>query len=321
MERTESMTRASAPVGQHDGSYVDWAAVLGGATIATAIAALFTAFGAALGLTALSAEPGEGSFNFAIILSGVWMVITLVASYAIGGYVAGRMRRRVDQASADEVSAHDGINGLVVWGLGMLVGAIMLTSAATSAVSAVGSAADTVISAAGATAGGMADGAISAAGALLPDGVASNPLAYVTDTLLRPAAADPLIATPESLTRDTAAILGNYLVTGEITDQERAYLETAVAANTALTPAEVTARVDAAIASAQTARDEAAALAAEAEELAINVAEAARISAILTAFLLTAASLVAGATACVAAVRGGRHRDEGRIFGGLAFRI
>ena len=318
MERTETMTRASAPDVTNDRSYIDWAAILGGAVVATAIATVFTTFGAALGLSAISADPGEGSFNFAIILSGIWVVVTLVASYAAGGYIAGRMRRRVDQASADEVMARDMINGLVVWGVGMVIGAMLLTNAA---ISAVGTAAGTVATAAGSAVGGAAEGAIAAAGAMIPDSVTADPMGFVTSSLLRPAAADPLTATPEALKADAGAILANVVATGEISDAERAYLESAVAAQTGLPPADITARVDAAIAAAQTAREEAAQFAAEAEQMAIDLAETARVSGILTAFLLAATALVAAATAGIAAVRGGRHRDEGRLFGGFAYRV
>lgn len=321
MERTETMTRASAPDTTSDRSYIDWAAILGGAVVATAVATIFATFGAALGLAALSAEPGEGSFNFAVILSGIWVVVTLVASYAAGGYIAGRMRRRVDQATADEVIARDMINGLVVWGVGMVVGAMLLTNAATSAVSAVGSAAGTVITAAGSAVGGAAEGALTAAGAMVPDSATAGPMGYVTNTLLRPAAADPLTATPEVLTADVGSILANVVTTGEISDAERTYLESAVAAQTGLAPAEVTTRVDSAIAAAQTAREEAAQLVTEAEQMAIDVAEAARKTGILTAFLLAAAALVAAATSGIAAVRGGRHRDEGRLFGGFSYKV
>lgn len=321
MERTETMTRASAPDVTNDRSYIDWAAILGGAVVATAIATVLTTFGAALGLSAISADPGEGSFNFAIILSGIWVVVTLVASYAAGGYIAGRMRRRVDQASADEVMARDMINGLVVWGVGMVIGAMLLTNAATSAISAVGTGAGTVATAAGSAVGGAAEGAIAAAGAMIPDSVTADPMGFVTSSLLRPAAADPLTATPEALKADAGAILANVVATGEISDAERAYLESAVAAQTGLPPADITARVDAAIAAAQTAREEAAQFAAEVEQMAIDLAETARVSGILTAFLLAATALVAAATAGIAAVRGGRHRDEGRLFGGFAYRV
>jgi len=318
MERTQSLTDATTPVAQTDRGYFDWAAIFGGAVVATAIAVLFTAFGAALGLSAISAEPGEGSFNFAVILSGIWMAVTLVASYAAGGYIAGRMRRRVDSASAEEVTARDGINGMAVWGVGMIVGVVIVGNAVSNTVAAVGSVAQTTIEAAGSAIGGVGEGALTAAGAMTEDG--SNPVSYVSNTLLRADAVDPATATPESLATNTSAILGNVLATGEISDSERAYLESAVAANTGLSGAAATERVDTAISAAQTARDEARALAAQAEQTAIDVAEAARISAILTAFLITAASLVAGATATVAAVRGGQHRDQGRLYGGLSVR-
>ncbi len=320
MERTERLTEASAPARTTDGSYVDWSAILAGAVVAAAIAALFTAFGAAIGLSAISAEPGEGSINFAIILSAIWLLVTLVASYMTGGYIAGRMRRRVDQASADEVSVRDGVNGLVVWGVGTLVGAMMLTNAATATLSAAGSAAETVVTAAGSAMGGAAQGAMAAAGEMMPAGAMADPMAFATDTLLRAPTVDPAATSNPDLTRETSAILANVLMTGEISDTDRAYLESAVAARSGLAPAEVTARVDTAIETAQTARADAEQLAEEARQMAIDVAETARISAVLTAFLLTAAALVAAAAATVGAVRGGVHRDEGRVFAGLSYR-
>ena len=38
-----------------------------------------------------------------------------------------------------------------------------------------------------------------------------------------------------------------------------------------------------------------------------------------SAFLLAASSLVAGAAAYIGAVRGGRHRDENKLWGGLRY--
>jgi hypothetical protein len=319
MERSERLTDASAPAQTLDRSYIDWSAILAGAVVAAAIAALFTAFGAALGLSAISAVPGDGSISFAVILTGLWFVITLVASYMTGGYIAGRMRRRVDQATADEVSVRDGINGLVVWGVGILVGAVLLTNAATSTISTVGSAAETAVTAAGSAAGGVAEGVMAAAGNMLPDAASADPMAFINDTMLRSTSVNPAGASNADLARETSGILGNVLATGEITDEDRAYLESAVAACTGLTPTEVTARVDAAIEGAQSARAEAERLAEEARQTAIEVAETARISAVLTAFLLAASALVAAAAATVGAVRGGVHRDEGRVFGGLSY--
>lgn len=320
MERTETLTAQSAPKVALEGSYVDWSAILAGAATAAAIATLLAGFGAALGLSAVSLEPGQGSVTLAMVVGAVFLVVTLVASYGSGGYIAGRMRRRVDQASADEVSLHDGLNGLAVWAVGTLVTVMLLTNAAGNVVSAAGSAASTAVTAAGSAVGGMAQGALTAAGAALPENAGTNAMSFVTDTLLRtsPNAATP--AEPGETARQTAGIFANYLTTGEISNADRAYLEAAVASETGLTATEVTTRVDAAIAAAEAQRAEAALLAEEAKQTAIDIAQTARISAVLTAFLLTAAALVAAAAACVAAVRGGLHRDEGRVFAGFSYR-
>ena len=319
MERTEQLTHASAPAHDRSGAYIDWAAIFAGAVVATAVAALFTGFGAALGLSSLSAEPGEGSFSFAVILTGLWMVVTLVASYGIGGYIAGRMRRRVEDASASEVAARDGVNGLVVWGVAMIAGFTVMASVVSGTVSTAGSVAGSVASAAGSAAGGMAQGALSAAGAMAQDAAASNPMGFVTDTLLRPAAVTPGLSDPAELARQSSAILANVVATGEISDPDRAYLISAATATSTLSAAEAQIRVDAAVETAQTARTEAARLAEEAKQAAIDAAEVARVGAVLAGFLIAAASLVAAAAAFVGGVRGGLHRDEGRIFSGLSY--
>lgn len=338
MERTEAMTRASAPAQVLGGSYIDWAAIIGGGVVAVAVGSVFTGFGAALGLSTISAEPGEGSFNFMLILTAIWIVLTLVGSYMAGGYITGRMRRRIDSATAEEVTVRDGVNGLIVWGLGIVVSIMLLGAAASTTVSAVGTAATaagSVLGAAATTAGAVvgnaAEGALSAAGAMVPEAAAKDPMSFVSDTLLRPAQVTPGATGADDTARQTAAILGNVMMTGEITDAERGYLASAVTAATGATPAEATARVDEAVTAAQDAKAKAEQLAAdakaeadrlakEAEDAAIKAAEVARVSAILTAFVLAAAALVAGAAAYIGAVRGGRHRDEGRIFGGFAYR-
>ncbi len=301
-----------------DRSYVDWAAIAGGGVVAVAIGLLASGFGAALGLTAISADEGEGSGLLALVLSGVWIAVSMVAAYATGGYVAGRMRRRVDGAATSEVTVRDGMNGLIVWGVGVLLSAMVLGSVIGTTVSAVGNVAAGVGKAAVDVASGAASGAMNAAGAMVPDAVKADPMAFVTNSMLRPASVTPGEGN-DGTTADAASVLGNLATTGEISDPDRAYLVQLTTARTGLTEAEATARVDAAIKSTQDARDAAAKLAADAEEAARNAAETARISAILTAFLLTAMALVSAVAAYVAAVKGGRHRDDGRVFGGFAY--
>ncbi len=120
---------------------------------------------------------------------------------------------------------------------------------------------------------------------------------YLNRTLLRPSAVGTAPADPATMAGDTAAILANVLKTGEISDPERAYLVSAVVTSTGATPAEAATRVDAAINATQTARSDAEKglvdpkaaadkLAADADAIAIRAAELARVSAILSAFLL-----------------------------------
>ncbi len=136
-ERTEILPQASAPAYTHDGSYVDWSSILAGGVVASAIAFVFTTFGAALGLTLVSPYAGEGSAMAALIAVGTWMLWTTISSFMAGGYIAGRMRRRIDTANADEVSIRDGIHGLAVWGgVAILLGAFLLGASVDTAVQA-----------------------------------------------------------------------------------------------------------------------------------------------------------------------------------------
>ena len=313
-DRTQVTTDAAAPDGTLNRSYVDWAAIAGGTVVAAAIGTVFAAFGAALGLTALSPIEGEGNGTLALLLTATWMIVTLVSSYAAGGYIAGRMRRRVDAASADEVTTRDGMNGLIVWGTGILLSAMVVSNLVSATVGAAGSAVGTAVEATGTAVGGAVGGIVQGAASLVPD----DAMTMAADSLLRPAQVSGTDTADTA--RQTTSILGSVLTTGEISDTDRAYLVSATAARTGLTPAEVETRVDAAVANTVKARADAAAALEEAEKTAREAADTARKGAVLTGFLLAAAALVAAAAAFIGAVKGGEHRDEGKVFGGFRHR-
>jgi hypothetical protein len=315
-----------------DGSYVDWPAIFAGTVVAVAIGLLLTTFGAALGLSSITLDGTDNSSTLELVLTALWMVITLVASYLAGGYVAGRMRRRVESATDDEVTARDGINGLVVWGLGSVISAVMLSSALSFAANTAGNvaagagkAAGTVVEAAGSAVGGAASGLADAAGAAIPDEAKNDPTDYLSNQLLRPNQVDPLTADPEQLAEQTASIVANIYRTGEVSEEDRTYLAGAVAARTDLTQAqaketqaqEARQEVEDAVAAAKAEAEQAAA---EAKEAAVEAAQTARNAGILTAFVLAAASLIAGVASVAGSVHGGRHRDQGRLFAGLTYR-
>lgn len=278
MENVDTSPRPAAPLNvavplQGAGSYLDWAAILGGGTVALAISALGTGFGAALGLTAVSAEPGEGSGWLALVITTGWILVSMIAAYATGGYVAGRMRRPIERATPQEVHLRDGMNGLVVWALGTLVGALLM--AITAGMAALGT-------------GALATASIGAMDA-------------PATALVR------MVGPGTGQSRDDLlALFAEAVETGSVTEADRAYLAQAVT-QAGLPEPEVTARVNAVL--AETER-----LGAEARA----VAETARISAILTGFLMAAAALVSAVAAFSCALRGGQHRDEGRIYAGLA---
>lgn len=342
MERSEARVReAAAPAQSSDRGYVDWGSILAGGVVAAGLSAVFTAFGAAVGLGSISARAGEGLGFGSVMLTGLFMVVSLVAAYMAGGYIAGRMRRRVDSAQAEEVATRDGMHGLVVWGLGMVLSAMVVGNVVSGTVRAAGSAAGTAVEAAGSVAGGLAQGAgqlvggmaqgagaaaQGAATAATDDGLnLPNPLDGITDRLLRSEAQAPTEFSNENIRSEVATIFADVVRTGEITPEDRAWLEQAVAARTQLPQAEVSARIDQAVARAQELRTQAQQLrddaAAEVERLrqqAVETAEDARRAGVLSAFALAAAALVAAVAAFIGGQKGGLHRDEGRVWAGFS---
>ena len=320
-----------------DGSYVDWPAIFAGTVVAVAIALLLAAFGTALGLSTITLDGSDRSSTFELVLTALWLVLTLIAAYLAGGYIAGRMRRRVETATGDEVTTRDGINGLAVWGLGTIASAMLLANvlsfAANTALgvaAGAGQAVGAVAEASGSAVGGVASGVADVAGAAIPDAATEDPTGYLSNQLLRPEQVDPEAADPAQLALQAGSIVANVYRTGEVSDADREYLASAVAARTGLSRTEAAERVAGVITNAQEARQRAAAaietaraetqaLADEAEAAAVEAARAARNAGILTAFVLAAAALIAGVASFVGAVRGGRDRDEGRTFYALRY--
>lgn len=312
-----------------DTSYMDWPAIFAGIIVAAAISILLLTFGAAVGLSFTSFEPGEGvSPVWLAIAAGIWLIWVQVSSFMAGGYLTGRMRRRHGDATEHEVDVRDGMHGFVVWGGALLLGAFIAASGLGSAANTVGAAASTAVSTVADVAGSAAED--------------QDPTAYFVDTLFRPAATtetaeapaaeDP--ATPEPVAEDEATtpatpapmrvtapvaaepvevsdaaraeagrILTRSAVSGGWSDEDRARLVQLVAAETAMTEEEAAARVEQVEANIETVRTEAE-----------DAAETARITGVLAAFLTAAALLVSAIGAYWAAQKGGQHRDEGTVF-------
>lgn len=101
----------------------DWPAILIGAAVAAGVASVFATFGLAVGLATISPYEGGGSAFAEMLALALWAVWTAVSSVMVGAYIAGRMRRKTGSVSPDEVSVRDGIHGLAVWAVALLLGA------------------------------------------------------------------------------------------------------------------------------------------------------------------------------------------------------
>jgi hypothetical protein len=241
------------------------------------------AFGAAIGLSLLSAEPARSSsVTVMAIVAGLWALWIGVSSSAAGGYLAGRMRRPVPDATPHEREVRDGVHGLVVWA----VGALLVTMLTTSTLFGAGRAA--LQGAASATSG---------AASIISQQV--DPLASAVDGMLRSTNANAAEAAGSDDRDSTTRIFVNSLSSGKLDAADKDYLSTRLAARAGIAKPDAEKRVD-----------EAYAKLAQAKETAKQAAERARKMAVLTAFLTAAVLLVSGAAAWFGATLGGKHRDE-----------
>jgi predicted transcriptional regulator len=103
---------------------VSWSAAIAGAIIAAALAFVLDSFGIALGLGLSSASPTWRDTSFALVLlSGLYLLLAALASYGLGGYVAGRMRPRF--AAGENPEFQDGMHGLLVWGIATVLAGLI----------------------------------------------------------------------------------------------------------------------------------------------------------------------------------------------------
>jgi hypothetical protein len=86
-------------------------------------------FGSGLGLAVASPSSTwrDTSAAFALV-GGLWLLLTSLASFGLGGYLAGRLRESWSDPTPDAVEFRDGVHGLLVWGLAILIGAFLALS-------------------------------------------------------------------------------------------------------------------------------------------------------------------------------------------------
>lgn len=269
------------------GSYLEWSPILGGAVLSAAISTIMAAFGSAIGLSLVSAEAGRSTSMVALAIAGaLWALWVTVSACGAGGYLAGRMRKPLADGSAHERGVRDGAHGLVVWAVGALLVAVITSSS--------------LVGAARTAASGVASVASGASSLVSQQ---ADPLASALDTVMRSNGATP----PTQAEREEASrILVRSLAGGSLEPSDREYVASRMAARMNIPQAEAEQRIDEAFARLN-----------QAKETARQAAETARKTGIIVAFLTAAVLLVGAAAAYLAAMLGGRHRDEEiDLFGG-----
>lgn len=272
---------AAAAVASEPAAYVDWAAVFAGAVLAAAIATVLLTFGSALGLSFADFNENDGmSIGWFAVTAALWLVWVQVSSYFAGGYLAGRLRRRIGDSTEYESDIRDGSHGLLVWAVGVLF-TVLVT------LTGLGGIASTTATTVSNVAAGAASNEDIDEGSEL-----------VVDRFLRgTGAAQP--ALPATTRDEVGRILTASLAAGALNEADRSYLTSTIQTGAGLDQAAAQQRVDLLWAEAQQAR-----------QAALDAAERARQIALVAAFLAAASLFIAGAAAYFAATLGGNHRDK-----------
>lgn len=214
--------------------YVEWGAIVAGAFLAAAISFVLLTFGSAVGLTLVSPYANEGiSLAVLMVISGIWMIWVQVSSFMAGGYMAGRLRRRLLTGSPHEVEMRDGAHGLVVWALGVAVGGLLFSATATG------------------VATGVANTSIQA-GIASTSSTESGALDYTIDRLFR----GPNTATDSTVDRAEISRLLTFSIGNDDNQSEKTYLAGLVSEQTGLSQPEASRRVDTLLAEAKQSADE-----------------------------------------------------------------
>ncbi|NKJ94085.1 hypothetical protein GFM14_21250 [Rhizobium leguminosarum bv. viciae] len=269
-------------------SAMTWGPIFGGAAAAIGVTLILLLLGSGVGLTMVSPWSGQSSSLGTVgVTAAIWLVVVQWLSSGLGGYITGRLRTKWAAVHTDEVFFRDTAHGFISWALATIFVAGFLASSLTSLAGAGAQAVGSAATAAGTAASSTAS-------------AADLPTAYFTDALLRPEQARAGATTDDAAaTAEVSRILLNGAATGQIPDDDKAYLATIVSARTGLSEADARTRVDTVLKRID-----------DTKVATQKAADEARKAASTTA-LLGALSLLIGAfIAAAAAAFGGSQRDE-----------
>ena len=136
MTTTAVLSEDTTTIIQDEGSRFEWAAVVAGAIIGTAITFFLVSVGTGLGLSLVSVHGATASGAKAFVTAGaVYFLAANAFGFAIGGYVVGRMMKG-ELFDTEEEHFRTDVHALAVWGIGVVFGAGLLVLTAGPSISA-----------------------------------------------------------------------------------------------------------------------------------------------------------------------------------------
>jgi hypothetical protein len=278
-------------------SGVSWGAIFAGAAAAAALSLILVVLGVGLGFSVASPWTAtRDTVASAGAAALAWLAFTQIAASSFGGYLAGRLRVRWVNVHRDEVWFRDTAHGLLAWAVASLVTAAFLGSAIGSVLAGGAQAGGEALK--GATAATMAAANGGAAGA-----TGTAPTAYFVDTLFRSDTAQAADPNDAQTRAEAMRIFANDMRVGTMGPDDVRYLGQVVSRRTGLAPADAEKRVADAFTQASKA-------VVNAETAAKQAADDARKAAAYSALWMFVALLAGAFFASVAALAGGRQRDN-----------
>ncbi len=208
-------------------TYLHWSPIVAGAIVTAAVSFVLISFGSGIGLAVASPSSSwRDTSSILALLGGLWLLLTSLAAFGLGGYLAGHLREILSTAPPDAVEFRDGIHGLLVWGLAIIMGALLTLSASRMVVARADLAAPTAAT-------------------------AEPLLAFELDRLFRSDRSPTELGNDFELRARAARILTTAVGDTGMEQADRDYLVRLVAARTGLVQPEAERRVDQAIAQAK----------------------------------------------------------------------
>jgi hypothetical protein len=218
---------SQSPLGNEaHSSGVSWSAVIAGGFVTAALSLILLALGTGLGLSSFSVWSYSSSTATKLGAAAIlWMICTHLASSAMGGYLAGRLRTKWSNIHGDEVYFRDTAHGFLAWSVAVVITAAFLASAAASMIGS-----------------STAEGGIRPPSSSQGESQTTSANMYFIDMLFR--SDHPGIDSANSNDwSETAVIFTESLKKGDLASDDKSYVDQLVSTRTGLSQSDADKRV------------------------------------------------------------------------------